>query len=744
MPRILLPLLALIAAPASAQTEAVPSPYAFGYNYDGAAVYDAERGVVVMHNTERARGSGAGTVMMEWDGAAWRAIDATFLFSGEMVYDARRQRAVLHSQFGTHEWDGVDWIQRSPGGSGPVDRVDPAMAFDAGRGVAVLFGGRALGPGGELQDTWEWDGVAGTWRRVATTAAPPPRSEHVMTYDPVRGKVLLFGGRRGAALLGDTWEYDGAQSMWRQVATGGPSPRDDAALTYDSARGRAILYGGSGGLRDTWEWQSATAEWHLVPTTRDPGARSRMVMAFDAARGTSVLFGGLFFNDPGYADTWVFDGSDWQLAAENGSPPRGLARSVAYDRARDVAVLFTRRLSTGIGETWEWGRGWRQRDVGSGPPGNGTVQLAWDERRQRVVAAAYESGMAIEVWEWDGSARVWRQVPAASPPPPPRGAFGWCAEPGSGRVLLFGGVGVIASSRRNDTWAWDGASRTWTQLTPVDVPPPRWSPALAADVVRDRVVMYSGATSSLGGPVDTWEWDGANWQQATPAIQPPGAPQPTAAFDVARRRTVVHAPWRGGTGEFWEWDGVEWRQRAASLPNQAAPTMVYDAASREVVVLSLGPASNLATDLYRPVQPARYDAFGSGCVGTGVMPTLGSRPWSHPWLGEVFTARVEGIPFGHAALMMTGGSRTQWGPIGLPFSLAVIGIPDCSLLISPDIVQVLPAAVAGTAEWTATIPPITTLLGQVAFQQGLVLDPGASGPPRGAATNGARLLIGGH
>jgi hypothetical protein len=40
-------------------------------------------------------------------------------------------------------------------------------------------------------DTWAWDGQA--WTQVADTG-PSPRSEHVMTFDNVRQRALLFGG----------------------------------------------------------------------------------------------------------------------------------------------------------------------------------------------------------------------------------------------------------------------------------------------------------------------------------------------------------------------------------------------------------------------------------------------------------------------------------------------------------------------------------------------------------------------
>jgi hypothetical protein len=56
------------------------------------------------------------------------------------------------------------------------------MACDSDRGVTVLFGG----------DTCLWDDSR--WRRAETPQATAPRSVHAFACDPVRKRVVLFGG----------------------------------------------------------------------------------------------------------------------------------------------------------------------------------------------------------------------------------------------------------------------------------------------------------------------------------------------------------------------------------------------------------------------------------------------------------------------------------------------------------------------------------------------------------------------
>ena len=87
------------------------------------------------------------------------------------------------------------------------------MAYDAARGVTILFGG-SVNDG----DTREWDGVR--WAQVAAEddGGPSARYYHAMAYDSERGVTVLFGGAgpAGPSGLGDTWEWDGVR--WALVS----------------------------------------------------------------------------------------------------------------------------------------------------------------------------------------------------------------------------------------------------------------------------------------------------------------------------------------------------------------------------------------------------------------------------------------------------------------------------------------------------------------------------------------------
>src|SRR5262249_36920980 len=99
----------------------------------------------------------------------------------------------------------------------PSTRELHAMAYDAARGVSVLFGG--FWSSSYYGDTWEWNGSSWTLR----SSDGPLRRGHALAYDAARRVTVLFGGDffDGSTIhfLGDTWEWDGG--AWALRSSGG-------------------------------------------------------------------------------------------------------------------------------------------------------------------------------------------------------------------------------------------------------------------------------------------------------------------------------------------------------------------------------------------------------------------------------------------------------------------------------------------------------------------------------------------
>src|ERR1041384_4562063 len=82
-----------------------------------------------------------------------------------------------------------------------------------------------------------------TWSQLSPALSPAARSYFAMTYDEVRGKVLVFGGFDGSKYLNDTWTFDG--SNWTKVDTATSPPARSACQMADDRRThQVVLFGG--------------------------------------------------------------------------------------------------------------------------------------------------------------------------------------------------------------------------------------------------------------------------------------------------------------------------------------------------------------------------------------------------------------------------------------------------------------------------------------------------------------------
>ncbi|MFN5946387.1 MAG: right-handed parallel beta-helix repeat-containing protein, partial [Phycisphaerae bacterium] len=280
------------------------------------------------------------------------------------------------------------WAERAPSAS-PSARRNHAMAFDAARGVTVLFGG--FGDIGLVADTWEWNGTDWTQRPVS---GPSARSVSAMVYDSNRGVTVLFGGATTQGTNGETWEWNG--TSWTLRATTGPSPRQFHAMAFDSSRGVTVLFGGVGSSiafnSETWEWNGNTWTQRLVS---GPSARLGHAMSFDRDRNVTVLFGGGLNGGATLADTWEWNGTAWMQRIVPGPSPRA-QHTMVYDEARDVTLLFGGGGNGSPGaETWEWsGTAWRRVPI-TGPSTRVDHAMVFDSAR----------GVSVLFGGWDNVTR---------------------------------------------------------------------------------------------------------------------------------------------------------------------------------------------------------------------------------------------------------------------------------------------------------------------------------------------------
>lgn len=278
-----------------------------------------------------------------------------------LAYDLQAGTLVLFGGATADSVRGDTWlwkagVWRLGAARGPDPRTFPATAYDAGRAEVLLFGGNrvlfgdSVRPPVMLGDTWIWR--RGAWMRAAEDG-PSPRAEAALAYDPLRHRLVLFGGYRiqdGHTLrLGDTWEWDGRR--WMQVSVTGPAPRNGAAMAYDPSAHAVVLFGGSGGPRgDTWSWSGR--EWMPVRVPDAPG-RFNAAMAWDPGSKRLVRFGG-WDGARRTAETWELGPRGWvQVQAEGPSRRNHTGLVSAADRG-SVLLYGGHDDDFVFGDMWEW------------------------------------------------------------------------------------------------------------------------------------------------------------------------------------------------------------------------------------------------------------------------------------------------------------------------------------------------------------------------------------------------------
>jgi len=264
-----------------------------------------------------------------------------------------------------------------------------------------------------------------------------------------------------------------------------------------------------------------------------PSPRAGSAMAYDSARNRAVLYGGAG-NSP-LMDTWEWDGSFWTQMEDTG-PSERMNCSMAYDNSRKVSILFGGMNAQAMGDTWEWdGTNWTQL-ADSGPHPRWGHAMAFDSIRNRTVLFAGQSAdnnRFSDTWEFDGE--NWTQQQDAGPAP--RAFHCMAYDIAAKRVVMFGGINAqVDATMLGDTWAWDGGE--WVQLAEFG-PLARSRAGMAS--TGQGTVLYGGLASANAAQLpqaDTWEFGGKLWIQRQD-IGPGPLQGASMVFDSGRNVAVV-------------------------------------------------------------------------------------------------------------------------------------------------------------------------------------------------------------
>ena len=453
----------------------------------------------------------------------------------------------------------------------PSPRVRHTAIYDPVRNRMVVFGG--LAGSTPQNDVWELT-LSGTpaWHQIVVSGVSPgARSGHSAIYDPVRDRMIIYGGQ-GSSLFGDVWalSFTGTPS-WTQLAPTGtpPTARVSPSAIYDPVRDRVVVWAGqgTGGYKnDVWSLTlSGTPAWsQLLPSGGPPPGRSRSTAIYDSARDRMVVFGGkdatTFYND-----VWTLSMGTptWATLTPSGTGPTArYGQAGIYDPVRDRMVLFGGNdggdpldptvWTIGFAGTPAWGT---LSPSGSGPPGTYDLSGVYDSTGDRMLLFAGFTELTtnqLAVLGFAGSPS-WVTLSPTGVPPSPRTDHGAVYDPVRGRMLVIDGYG---GSDFQDVWSLDLNLQTWTKLQPTGTAPSaRDGHVLVYDSTRDRVLLFGGTTAG-NFLNDTWALTLSGtpaWSQLTPTGTPPaGRTSSAGVYDPGQDRLVVYGGFDGTVyGDVW-------------------------------------------------------------------------------------------------------------------------------------------------------------------------------------------------
>ena len=496
----------------------------------------------------------------------------------------------------TWEWDPATgaWTQVKPA-NGPSARYDSALVWDSKRNCAVLFGGmmkpQVTADGVPQQDIWEWDPAASNWTlRTTTGETPSPRWGHALAYDPGRGMTVLTGGKDFETLttLADVWDWDPTTGKWTQRLSGSeqvtlPAPRMYARLVTDSSLIRLYMVSGitlTPAFSLTGEQPIASSEiWELEPAGATFTNRSTTVgerpqskdyaMAFCPATGKTYMFGGGGgdASATNLDDLWEWDGSFWSLVKTAVHPSARTGSAMGYDPVRESLLVFGGRTNSNqvFCDTWEWQRGsreWHQLSPASSPPcADAGYGMVTDSARGKVLLLVGEGLDSTTVWEWDGASTNWtnRTPVPGTVRPYVSGSLQLAFDSGRQKMFLFAGQTKWQGTTSNSAyWEWDPVTAGWAIQDSGDIFDFGYYGMVVAayDSQRRRVVMATNANVS-DGSIKTWELDtqGPTWYVRNPATGPASVDGATMAYDSQRGVMVLFSPiWNNpNASETWEY-----------------------------------------------------------------------------------------------------------------------------------------------------------------------------------------------
>jgi hypothetical protein len=503
-------------------------------------------------------------------------------------------------------------------------RDEHSMILDVDHNRFIVFGGITQTVGPAYNDVWERPvGSTSEWTLMSPSGTPPsPRYGHTAIYDPVRHRMIVFGGT-GIAPPDYLWELTlDDPPTWHPMATAGagPSGRFGHSAVYDAAHDQMIVFAGRTPTLSNETWTLSFASdppvWQkLTFSTSVPAGRSRHVAVLDPPRNRMVMYGGT--GTSRYEDVWTLSlGTTpaWTRVLFFSAIGAREGAGSAYDAAGDRIIVFGGNLSsTYPSDLWALDLAsmtWGTLPYTTPPPGRTLAALAIDAGTRTAILQGGVVGTSPsldDTWQLTvGATSIWQLLLPPPPPPPPpppqqslasRYAAGAVFDPVRQSFIELGGaidndpiayLNDVAELVVGRDSGWVALPVSGTFLSR------RYGHSAVYDPVRDRIIVFGGYNGFYLG--DLWDVRITSVVAGTQLFATGTAPGPrdfhSAIYDPVRDRMILFGGNFGGVfnNEIWSLDLSGTPRWTRIVPAGTSPTArlshraVYDPSGDRMIV----------------------------------------------------------------------------------------------------------------------------------------------------------------
>lgn len=644
-----------------------------------------------------------------WNGTSWSALGAgtgmgqvdslCALPNGDLLVGGSFAFAGGVAANGIARWNGSSWSALGTGVSGGLQPRVEAIALLPG-GDIVIGGLFDLAGGVIASSLARWNGSA--WSAVGGGVTGEVKDLMVTTNGS------LFVGGFGwvnsnpaitqlASWNGSTWSALGASpGIWVRCLAELPNQDLVAAGSAQNLGPGAIM-----------RWNGAA--WSSLSTGMNATARTVLRLA-----NGDALIGGDFTTAGGTAANYIAQtgGAIWSPLGA-GMSGFGTATVLALCQLPNGDVvaggLFGNAGGAGANNVARWnGASWSA--LGTGIASALGVRALLPLPNGQVIAGGQfttaGSVAANNIAVWNGAS--WSTFGAGLSG---TGAVvNALARTGNGDLIVAGQFSFAGGVAASNIAKWDGSG--WTALG-----------AGVAGEVNAVLELPSGellAAGSFSAGV-MQQWNGAAWAPIATGYY--GTAQSVLRLQNGEFLVGGRFHLGGAIGLHYlaRWDGSVWTPYvpATSLGVNGIVRSMALFPNGDVVAVgdftTAGQYVSAFTARLRPSCPATAVPYGSGCSGAGGPDTLTAQ--SLPWCGSTFTAVASGFPNNSLLVGVRGLSSAA-----LPLASVVSqGLPGCSLLVTPDLLDVY-VPMGTTQVLTLPIPSSSSIAGMTLHQQAVVIE----------------------